>query len=88
MLLELKEYINENNVENTLYRQTPLMFASYLGKVEIVKMLLHEAGMLDHEFKQAIDYTCKFGINTENKDEIIKILSTVGELLIGENTSC
>lgn len=74
------EYINKNNVENTLIRQTPLMFAAYLGKIKYVQILLHESGMLDHNFKQAIDYVCKFGENLENKDEISKLLSDIGEL--------
>ena len=76
----ITEYLNKNNVENTLIRQTPLMFAAYLGKIKYVQILLYESGMLDHNFKQAIDYVCKFGENLENKDEIIKLLSDVGEL--------
>lgn len=64
----------EYTVENNLCRQTPLMLAAMLSDDEYVKLLLREAGMMDHDFNQAIDFT--------DNPMIQEILHEFGEIVI------
>lgn len=56
---KIKEYVTNPNhtIENNLYRQTPLMLAALINDATSVNILMREAGMMDHDFNQAIDFT-------------------------------
>ena len=70
----VSNYVNDPkySVEYNLERQTPLMLAAMLSNSDMVKLLLREAGMMDHEFNQAIDFT--------TSPEIKELLSEYGEI--------
>jgi ankyrin repeat protein len=70
----VRNYVDDPkySVENNLERQTPLMLAAMLSNPDMVRLLLREAGMMDHEFNQAIDFT--------TSPEIKELLSEYGEL--------
>lgn len=60
---EIKKYVEGKYMETNIKRQTPLMFAVKLNKIEIAKLLLFETGQIDSIGKTALDYA------KENKNE-------------------
>lgn len=53
---EIKKYVEGKYMETNIKRQTPLMFAVKLNKIEIAKLLLFEVGQIDSIGKTALDY--------------------------------
>ena len=53
---EIKKYVEGKYMETNIKRQTPLMFAVKLNKIEIAKLLLFETGQIDSIGKTALDY--------------------------------
>lgn len=53
---EIKKYVGGKYMETNIKRQTPLMFAVKLNKIEIAKLLLFEVGQIDSIGKTALDY--------------------------------
>lgn len=53
---EIKKYVEGKYMETNIKRQTPLMFAIKLNKIEIAKLLLFEVGQIDSIGKTALDY--------------------------------
>lgn len=66
---EIKKYVEGKYMETNIKRQTPLMFAVKLNKIEIVKLLLFEVGQIDSIGKTALDYAKEI-----KNEKMIKLL--------------
>jgi hypothetical protein len=68
----VKSYSTSNYIETNLKRQTPLMLATKLNNVNMVKLLLNECCQIDEDNMSALNYSIKYNSCSEIYDMLSK----------------